>query len=67
MVHPGFDLIVETSAPTIFLGAKEKMFEPITEAQVPNLKYGFRKNSTLMPPYAAVHTYQYLGADLGQE
>src|ERR1700744_6431347 len=32
---PGFDVLGETSIPTIILGAKEKLFEPITEAQVP--------------------------------
>lgn len=57
---PGFDVVGETTAPMIFLGAKEKLFEPITEKQVPNIKYAFKKSATIMPPNGIVQTYQYL-------
>ncbi len=57
---PGIDVIGETTVPTIILGAKEKLFEPITEAQVPNLKYVFDKSRTIMPAFGAIQTYQYL-------
>ena len=57
---PGFDVVGETTAPMIFLGAKEKLYEPITEAQVPNLKYAFKKSAQIMPPNGIVQTYQYL-------
>ena len=57
---PGFDVAGELTVPVVILGAKEKLFEPITEAQVPNLKYTFNKSRTIIPPYAAIQTYQYL-------
>lgn len=57
---PGIDVIGETTVPIVILGAKEKLFEPITEAQVPNLKYSFNKSRTIMPAFGAVQTYQYL-------
>jgi putative spermidine/putrescine transport system substrate-binding protein len=57
---PGIDVVGETTVPTIILGAKEKLFEPITEAQVPNLKYAFNKSHTIMPAFGAIQTYQYL-------
>jgi putative spermidine/putrescine transport system substrate-binding protein len=57
---PGIDVIGETTVPIIILGTKEKYFEPITEAQVPNLKYAFGKSKTIMPANGAVQTYQYL-------
>ena len=44
----------------LILGAKEKLFEPITEKEVPNLKYAFKKSSTVIPPVGIVQTYQYL-------
>jgi putative spermidine/putrescine transport system substrate-binding protein len=57
---PGIDVIGETTVPTVILGAKEKLFEPISEAEVPNLKYAFNKSRTIMPAFGAVQTYQYL-------
>jgi putative spermidine/putrescine transport system substrate-binding protein len=57
---PGFDVAGETVVPTIILGAKEKLLEPITEKEVPNLKYVFDKSRTIIPPYGIVQTYQYL-------
>jgi putative spermidine/putrescine transport system substrate-binding protein len=57
---PGIDVLGELAVPAILLGAKEKLLEPITEAQVPNLKYVFDKSRTVIPPFGAVQTYQYL-------
>jgi putative spermidine/putrescine transport system substrate-binding protein len=57
---PGFDVVGETTAPVIILGAKEKLFEPVTEKEVPNLKYAFQKSGQVIPPYGIVQTYQYL-------
>jgi putative spermidine/putrescine transport system substrate-binding protein len=57
---PGFDLLGETAVTNVLLGVKEKLFEPVTEAQVPNLKYTFKKSGTIIPPFAVVVTYQYL-------
>jgi putative spermidine/putrescine transport system substrate-binding protein len=56
---PGFDVAGELTPPEIILGAREKLLEPITEAQVPNLKYVWKKSGTLIPPNGVVHTYQY--------
>lgn len=56
---PGFDVAGELTPPEVILGAKEKLLEPITEAEVPNLKYVFQKSRTLIPPVGIVHTYQY--------
>ena len=57
---PGVDVLGELTVPTVILGAKEKLLEPISEAQVPNLKYVFGKSRTIMPPNGAIQTYQYL-------
>ena len=56
---PGFDVAGELTPPEVILGAKEKLLEPITEAEVPNLKYCWAKSRTLIPPVGIVHTYQY--------
>ena len=57
---PGFDVVGETTAPMIILGAKEKLYEPLTEKEVPNLKYAFKKSASVIPPNGIVQTYQYL-------
>ena len=57
---PGFDVVGETTAPMIILGAREKLFEPITEKDVPNIRYAFKKSATAIPAYGIVQTYQYL-------
>ena len=57
---PGFDVVGETVPPMIILGAKEKLYETLTEAQVPNLKHAFAKSATIIPPNGIVQTYQYL-------
>ena len=56
---PGFDVAAELTPPEIYLGAKEKLLEPITEKEVPNLKYVWPKSHQIIPPNGIVHTYQY--------
>lgn len=57
---PGFDVAGEMTPPEIILGAKEKLFEPVTEAQVPNLKHVWAKSHTIIPPVGVVYAYQYV-------
>jgi putative spermidine/putrescine transport system substrate-binding protein len=56
---PGFDVAAELTPPEIILGQKEKLLEPITEKEVPNLKYVWDKSRSLIPATGIVHTYQY--------
>ncbi len=55
-----FDIAAEMAAGQIILGAKEKLFEEITEKQVPNLKYVWDVSRKIIPPYGIVQNYQYL-------
>jgi putative spermidine/putrescine transport system substrate-binding protein len=57
---PGFDVAGELTPPEVILGAKERLLEPISEAEVPNLKYVWAKSRSIMPPTGVVHTYQYI-------
>lgn len=56
---PGFDVAAELTPPEIALGAKEKLLDPITEKEVPNLRYAWKKSREIIPPHGIVHTYQY--------
>lgn len=56
---PGFDVAAELSEPEILLGAKEQLLEPLTEKEVPNLKYVWPR-SRLIPAVAAIHYYQFI-------
>ena len=56
---PGFDVAAELTPPEIILGAKEKLLDPITEKEVPNLKYVWKKSHEIIPAFGIVHTYQY--------
>ena len=56
---PGFDVAAELTPPEIFLGAREKLLEPITEREVPNLRHVWEKSRTIVPNTGLVHTYQY--------
>src|SRR6185503_3977064 len=56
---PGFDVAAELTPPEIILGAKEKLLEPITEKEVPNLKHVWKKSLEVIPAVGIVHTYQY--------
>lgn len=57
---PGFDVAAELTAPEAILGAREKMLEPITEKEVPNLKYVWAKSRDAIPPVGIVPYYQYM-------
>lgn len=56
---PGFDVAAELTPPEIILGAKEKLLEPLTEREVPNLKHVWKKSQSIIPNTGIVHTYQY--------
>lgn len=47
---PGFDVAAELTPPEAILGAREKLLEPVTEREVPNLKYVWKKSLTAIPP-----------------
>jgi putative spermidine/putrescine transport system substrate-binding protein len=57
---PGFDVAAELTAPEAVLGANEKLLEPVSEANVPNLKYVWKKSLTAIPPVGIVPYYQYM-------
>ena len=57
---PGFDVAAELTPPEIILGQKEKLLEPLTEKEVPNLKHVWDKSRTIIPNTGIVHTYQYV-------
>ena len=57
---PGFDVAAELTPPEVILGAKEKLLEPISEADVPNLKYVWAKSRSIIPNTGVVHGYQYI-------
>lgn len=57
---PGFDVAAELTAPEAILGAKDKLLEPISEREVPNLKYVWEKSKTAIPPVGIVAYYQYM-------
>lgn len=56
---PGFDVAAELTPPEIFLGARERLLEPITEREVPNLRHVWEKSRAIIPNTGIVHTYQY--------
>ena len=47
---PGFDVAAELTPPEIILGQKEKLLEPISEAETPNLKYVWPNSRKIIPP-----------------
>lgn len=57
---PGFDVAAELTPPEAILGAKDKLLEPVTEREVPNLKHQWTKSNTVIPPVGIVPYYQYL-------
>lgn len=56
---PGFDVAGEMTASQNILGAKEKVLEPVTEKEVPNLKYVWDRSRTIMPANGVIPYYQY--------
>ena len=57
---PGFDVAAELTAPEAILGGKEKLLEPVSEKEVPNLKYVWQKSLEAIPPVGVVPYYQYM-------
>jgi putative spermidine/putrescine transport system substrate-binding protein len=57
---PGFDVAAELTAPEAILGAREKMLEPVTEQEVPNLRHVWAKSHDAIPPIGIVAYYQYM-------
>jgi putative spermidine/putrescine transport system substrate-binding protein len=56
---PGFDVAGELTPPELIAGNKEKLLEPLTEKEIPNLKYVFKKSREIIPPVGIVHSFQY--------
>jgi putative spermidine/putrescine transport system substrate-binding protein len=56
---PGFDVSAALTPPEIILGAKEGLFEKISEREVPNVKYVWEKANSLIPPYGIAHTFMF--------
>ena len=56
---PGFDVAAELTPPELLLGAREKLLEPVTEREVPNLKHVWERSRTMIPPVGIAHSYQY--------
>lgn len=56
---PGFDVAAELTPPEVILGERERLLEPLTEREVPNLKYVWAKSRDVIPNTGIVHTYQY--------
>lgn len=57
---PGFDVAAEMVPATIILGSREKFLEPVSEREVPNIKYLSSANAKLIPPFGIAQNYQYL-------
>ena len=49
-----------STAPEAILGAQEKLLVPISEQEVPNLKYVWQRSRTAIPPTGIVSYYQYM-------
>jgi len=56
---PGFDVAAELTPPEILLGAREKLLEPVTEKEVPNLRHVWKRSHEIIPAVGIVHSYQY--------
>lgn len=52
----GFDVAAEFTPELIITGSQEKLLAPITEKEVPNLKYTWSQTSLMMPPYGALRS-----------
>lgn len=57
---PGFDVAAEMVPATIILGTRERLLSPITEREVPNIKYLSSAMAKLIPGNGIVQNYQYL-------
>ena len=57
---PGFDVAAEMVPATIILGAREKLLEPVSEREIPNMKHLWSGSTKLMPANGIAQNYQYL-------
>ncbi|MGH7155672.1 MAG: extracellular solute-binding protein, partial [Acetobacteraceae bacterium] len=56
---PGFDVAGELTPPEIILGAREKLLAPISEREIPNLKYVWPQATRIIPPVGVADYFQY--------
>jgi len=56
---PGFDVAGLLTPPEMILGAREKMLEPITEREVPNLRHAWPVAPRIIGNVGVAHTLQY--------
>src|SRR5215216_4800538 len=56
---PGFDVAGLLTPPEMILGAREKMLEPITEREVPNLRHAWPIAPEIIGNVGVAHTLQY--------
>ena len=56
---PGWDVVVMT-APEAILGCREKLLQPMTEANIPNLKQLYPEVQNTVAPCGAVQEIQYM-------
>lgn len=57
---PGFDVAAELTPPEIILGARERLLEPLTEREVPNIRHIWAKSRQIVPNTGIMNYYQYL-------
>jgi len=57
---PGFDVASALTPTEVLLGSQEGFLAPVSEAEVPNLKYAFDSARNVMPPNGVIHNYYYL-------
>ena len=58
---PGFDVAAEMVPATIILGAREKLLDPVSEREIPNMRHLWSGSAKLMPPNGIAQNFQYLG------
>ncbi len=63
---PGFDVAGLLTPPEMILGAREKLLEPVTEREVPNLRHCWSVAARVIPSVGVAHTLQYAATDLQQ-
>lgn len=56
---PGFDVAAELTPPEMTLGARERLLEPLTEREVPNLRHVWARSREIVPNTGIMNYYQY--------
>ena len=57
---PGFDVAAELTPPEVLLGQRERLLEPLTEREIPNLRHIWAKSREIVPNTGVMIYYQYL-------